>query len=813
MDKRIKYIILTFAVLIGIVLLTISASFIYFTTHKQELITKAKKQISDKINGNVQIENIEMDFIKNFPQVSLLLKNVSITDTMYSIHKQPLLTAENIYLILSVTNIISSDNPLTGIRIDNGKIYVFTDTTGYTNEYLFSPKKTTDTAATTAKNKTDIESIKLRNVRIVMDNKLKHKLYDFEAVKVSWKIKDHDSVLIIKTKNNIIIHNFAFNTEIGSYAKESSFEGDFKLSYHKPNKQLSFDDIPVQLKKQPFNFTGQFNFTENPSFSLSISTRNINYEFAKSLLTAKLSKSVSIVSIDKPITQITADISGPLKGGLPLVNVAWQVNDANVKSKFANFTNCTLQGSFTNEVTKGVERIDPNSRIEFHHIKAKYKELPFSSENVFITNLTYPQLQCDVLSAFDLSALNNIIGNNTLTIKKGKGNIQLTYNGPLENNTKGNTLINGKVNFSNGTLLYNPRKLQLDNASGNIVFKNTDVNVTDFKGTLQGNTIYMNGIGKNLLALVETNPGLLLLDWNIYSPSLNLNFLNALLKKKTTTINTSNTGSISTFLDIIVAYASFRIKIKADELMYKKFKATKVDGLLSLANENWAINKIELQHAGGHMQISGKLEEANSKRYNATIGTTLSNVDVNKVMYAFNNFGQKGIEFENLKGKLSSNSIVNFSLDRETEQPSNLNGYVDFSLKNGALLHYEPLKKVQSVIFKKRNFDEVQFAELKDRIDINNNVFTINRMEIQSTALTLFVEGVYNPNGNSDISIQVPISNLKKRGDDYIPVNKGAEQKGGASIYLRGVTGSDGQVAFKLDVFKKLRKNKKDKKE
>lgn len=83
----------------------------------------------------------------------------------------------------------------------------------------------------------------------------------------------------------------------------------------------------------------------------------------------------------------------------------------------------------------------------------------------------------------------------------------------------------------------------------------------------------------------------------------------------------------------------------------------------------------------------------------------------------------------------------------------------------------------------------------------------MNRMEIQSTALTLFVKGIFNMQGNTDISIQVPLSNLKKRDDDYKPENIGADAKAGASIYLRGKPGDDGNIKFKLDVFKKLRKD------
>ena len=81
-------------------------------------------------------------------------------------------------------------------------------------------------------------------------------------------------------------------------------------------------------------------------------------------------------------------------------------------------------------------------------------------------------------------------------------------------------------------------------------------------------------------------------------------------------------------------------------------------------------------------------------------------------------------------------------------------------------------------------------------------------MEIQSSVLSFFVEGLYSPKGKTDVSVQVPFNNLKKRDEDYIPENIGVENKGGRSIFLRGQTGNDGTVQFKLDVFKKFQKDK-----
>jgi hypothetical protein len=75
----------------------------------------------------------------------------------------------------------------------------------------------------------------------------------------------------------------------------------------------------------------------------------------------------------------------------------------------------------------------------------------------------------------------------------------------------------------------------------------------------------------------------------------------------------------------------------------------------------------------------------------------------------------------------------------------------------------------------------------------------------------MFVEGVFGASGNTDISIQVPLSNIHKPDSTLDPVNIGTDTKAGRSIYLRGRPGPDGNIKFKLDLFNKFNKEKEEK--
>jgi hypothetical protein len=76
-------------------------------------------------------------------------------------------------------------------------------------------------------------------------------------------------------------------------------------------------------------------------------------------------------------------------------------------------------------------------------------------------------------------------------------------------------------------------------------------------------------------------------------------------------------------------------------------------------------------------------------------------------------------------------------------------------------------------------------------------------MEMQSTAFTLFAEGIYDLKKGADMSLQVPLSNLKARNQDVPPPNKGKHGKAGISLHLRARTGEDGKLKVTWDPFGK----------
>ncbi|RYZ79197.1 MAG: TetR family transcriptional regulator, partial [Proteobacteria bacterium] len=306
----------------------------------------------------------------------------------------------------------------------------------------------------------------------------------------------------------------------------------------------------------------------------------------------------------------------------------------------------------------------------------------------------------------------------------------------------------------------------------------------------------------------------MLIDLNINAAKLDLTDFTQNLQKRSTTGRQHPKArfvKIANRIDKMIEQSAMKLDISARKVLYKKFTASNVKASIDLDKDEWNLNNVSLAHADGSFELKGKIRTDGNQNPYALSGK-MQGIDISKVFYSFNNFSIDGLTDKNIHGVLAADFSIDGAIDKNAEiVPYSTRGYINISLKEGALQNFEPMQKISNSVFKKRDMSDIRFAELKDNLVINGSSVTVNSLEIQSTVLTMFIEGVYDFKTGPDLSILVPLSNLKKRGPDFELVNNGTDSKKGLSVHLRAKTGDDGKVKVVWDPFKKALK-KKDKK-
>jgi hypothetical protein len=797
--KKAKRIILR---VLGVILALFVALWIfvwaYVTYNKKGLIEKVKAGLNKKILDKVDIKNISIDFFHNFPNISVKLSDVTIHDSLWEQHHHDFLKAGSVYARLRLFSIFSGSPDLGKLIIEDAQVYLYTDSSGYSNLIRTKQGSSSDNSQPTR-----IPDITLKNTRVIIDYASRHKLHDIELKELECNTSNTDSGRLLKVRINSMVHGLAFNDSIGTYLKEKPLAGNIEL--FASNKRISLRKAELNIDGQPFDISGEFQTGAESHFDLQIHTQKIPFKKAIGLLTERSQKSFVAYDIKKPI-DIDASLNGPMSyRSIPLAKITFVLKDADMETAAGAFSHCSFKGTFTNEIDSGKPRLNDNSMITLNDFSCIWQKIPIDSRSIQITNLTSPFIKCDVHSAFNLADLNELTGSSSVQLSKGAGEMNMHYESSLVSNDSAGTKMDGSIQVKNAELSYIPRNITLKDLSAGIDFKDKDLFIRQLHTLAGTTTLNMNGAIKNFTGLIYNDPDKLTLTWNISTPSIDLvEFLGFLGKKNSARRKASmktRVMSVSNKVDKMLQDGTAQLNVQASRVKYKSFIASNVVASMALLQDKIILNSARLEHAGGTISISGSmLDEGVSN--NVALRSTITNVDIPVMLRSFDNFGQDGITWQNMKGRLNANVVMNSSLtEKGGIRDKSMQSTIDFSLKDAELNNFEPFKKIAVSVFKKRDFSHVRFAELKNKLEIKGSAINIAKMEIRSNVFTMFVDGVYDTKNGTDMNISLPLSNLKKTDDDEVLVNKG---KVGLHIKLHATTGDDGKLKISWNPLGKI---------
>jgi hypothetical protein len=620
-----------------------------------------------------------------------------------------------------------------------------------------------------------------------MDKQDRHKFFDLEFHRLECGIDEDDRAWTIDTRVDALVKSFAFNVEKGSFIKDKRLTGRFTLVYNPGSKIVQFDKAPLRIDNHPFTLTGRFFPDVKPDpFVLHIHTTNIPYRQATALLTPLIQQKLDLYEVDKPVTIDATLDAGSADDPTPQITV--QMNHE--------------------------KRQDENSAIRLMAFRGNFLNIPVQSDSVVITDLKNPVMHCNIHASFGLDRLNELLGSRSIQFRKGSCTADLQFKGPLKEGDTTSAVLNGGLSIDSGALSYVPYDFELSACTGKIRFKDQDLIFDQLAARTGDSRISLKGVIKNITPIISRPPRNVAMDFTLSSPLLDLEDLTPVLGRPKGEAPVSRKvsghpfGQSASRLDELLRESAIHLQIDAPEVRYQHFTGARAAADLLFQNNEVTLKQMQLTQDGGSLTLNGTLRRPSGGGNTLTFHSHIEQVDVHKLFAAFNDFGQEAISNKNLKGRLTADVEMTGRLtDKAKIIKNSLKGSIGFTLKGGQLIDYEPMQKVHETVLKNRDLSEIHFAEIKNQLDLDTTTLTIHRMEIQSTAFTLFVEGTYDMKAGPDLSLQVPLSNLKKnRNTEIPPESKGNDGKAGLSLRLRARRGDDGKMKISWDPFKKALK-------
>lgn len=776
----------------------------YINNHKKELLAKITAQVSENINGNFHIDDMEPALLNGFPNIAIRLKGVTLSDSLYKVHKKNLVDLQSVYVKFNVLSLLTKNPKIAKVTIADGSIYLFTSKSGYSNVYLFKKKDQAKKKGTGKE--MNIDRFGIEDVQFTFDNFQKNKQFKIDLNAINGTIKTEGDIWNIDADSKVHFHQLGFNIARGGFVKNKDLRADLQIVFNKKTKQVKLPKQQIKVDGTAIFIGCTFNFGNTPpNYTINIDAPSIGLKEGASYLSRHIASKLDSFDLENNLS-VQVLVNGSFQyPDTPLVHARWQTKDNVLISSFGKMEQTSLKGEFFNNIVPEKGRGDANSAITITNLSASYAEIPIRADSIMLYGLINPLMKLKLVSKFPVEKLDAIVGN-TFDFKGGEADVQLNYTGPLLAKDTFRHSMYGYIRIRDAALTYLPRSLSFSKCNVNLDFLGNDLALTNTTLASPRSNIRIDGIARNFMNVYFLDPGKVDFNWNINSSQVDLveykSFIAPRRKGKRTSQTNQNhkIARIANRLEQLLEKSDMHLHVNVNKLLYSHFQAQKINADIDLTSNAISMRNIKLLHAGGSVAAEADINTAGTNTpFN--IRGKINNVKVDQLLYAFDNFGQNTLRSENIKGSFTADVNIR-GIMRETGAvitPS-LNGKLSFVLNNGELNHFPPFETIKKFLFKKRNLDHITFSTLKNDFDISNGKITINPMSIESSALIIGVSGVYAFDKGTDLSIAIPLRHPDKNKE---LIAQGKKPRKGIVIYLRAQDGDDGKVEIKWDPLKK----------
>ncbi|MEO7992329.1 MAG: AsmA family protein [Chryseolinea sp.] len=786
-------------------------------SYKTEILAKVNEKIRESVNGEVQIGDLEITLLPDFPNISLSLKDIYLRGPRYQYHKREFLRAERINLNVRPFRLLRKQVSIKSIDVVNGEVFIFRTKDGYINLDVFKKSASYDTvdSVSVSSASIDFDEMNFRNVSIAFQDSLNGKSFVATFVRAGNHLISTDTSIHCHVKGEIDFVGLMFNEAKGSFLANKKTNADLNVEFFYPSKRLVIEASSLALEKSTINLSGALQFfLPGGNFEINIQSDKLDFQEGLQVVNKQLRASLSKFLISKPVV-IDVHLKGDMGSGVtPSVDVSFALQNCNVTWKKLSLRNASLNGSFTNHKSNEVGFDDRNSEVTLDSVSGIIKSLPFTGSASFY-DLTDPFLNLDVRFDSDLRKVNANVDTTRIKFIAGHFISKVKFQGKLNEYfddaaTRYHGKLQGETIVRGGKLAYRSKNIEFDSIEAAFMFTEKKFTVKDIKMRMNEDRISLSGSVTGFIPffLIPEKKGKVLL--NIYSPSLD--FTRPLAQKVEIVDmdkNARDKKKVSDLLDQIYEKIEFDLSFKIDKFKRNDIYGTEIAGNVLLAGNTLQTSGMKISMAGGTVEFSSTVYNLADDVNPFALNASVRDADIKEFFKMFDNFKQNAIRSEHLEGSLNANIDVTAAIDNNffVLMPP-LKGHVVFNVKQGRISDFPPLENMSKFLFKKRDFTDVRFDEVMADFNVHGTELDISRMEVQSSVLTLFLEGRYSLKDSTNLSIQIPLSNLKKRDKDFVPQNVGTGAKVGLSVFLRASQGKDGKTVIAFDSFGKVKKGK-----
>lgn len=747
-----KVLIWIIGIMLALVLLSSLLVYLFQDKIEQMLIAR----INNNLTAKIEVKDIHLTVWRNFPFVSAVFEDVKAVDTL-SASKMPLLKVKEFVLEFNVWNIISGDYSIRHVSAESGEFNLIKFANGKDNFHVWKA----DSASTGQKQDVTInlKRIRLKEVQFrYLDYNTKQffSLHFFRSV---WKGKfDTDEYDLY---GNGKLRSDSLMISGVNYLNRQTV--DFQLNGYVNNaiSNIKIHDAEIQFGDIALKSEGEIGYSERkPNIRLNGGVKDESLEKLLSLLPESQKSFLNGFSQSGKLNlQFSLQGDYSVKGKISLIS-DFSIEDGKFEQKKNGIAleQIKMKGNLNFSDIK-----DPSTlKLEIGSVSALFDGKHISG-SLKLNNVLQPEIILNAKGEISLDKLHHWMSVKEIRSMNGDMNFDVHFEGSLPS-WKGLKAKDFLENKSSGTI-------RISNTSIQSEWVKNPVTALNLKATFDNNALVVSDLrfkyGKSDISLSgdfdNFIPYLFLPDEKIKIHATlksDLLVLDEILVSEENKFGSSKSGSGSLFINNINA----DLKLDVQQVIFGKFDARQCQANVYYSDRRLAAEDIVLKTLGG--SITGKAilsESGDSLLFQAS--TKFKSIDIREAFISFDNFGQKSMTQDNLRGRTTAEIQIFGKLSRDYQMSlKGLRATVDLTVEDGEIMNYEPLTGLKDFV-KGRDFSRVSFETLKNNISIDDGKISIPQMEIKSNAINLKVSGWHTFENEIEYHLQVRMKELRKKAD------------------------------------------------
>lgn len=763
-------------IILGVIVSTLLIGLIiilsYLKINSDPLRDKLLFVVNEQLNAPVSAQNLHMNFMYKFPNISLKLDDVLVYGTL---EEDTLLFCKNLYIEFGILSILKGETIIKKISAYEGKLNLKWNTNGENNYSILKP------ISTNSYSYINLEGLTIMNTEINIESRKMSSLdYHFIAKRIKLSGLLEKDAINAKAKWEVYVPN---------WNKQSVFiSGSSDFYSNSTSKNIEIKNGQLKLNEWQLQLSGNINEDDGV---WSASAKNLDMGKVIQLLPKEFIPSSRDLYLDGNLDLNINAISN-FSGTSINAKGNWTNGYLNINDSYFIGDNINTQIIYSNGKLNSFE----TSLLRFEDISLESRGSKFRGV-LSLENFKKPKCKADI--KFDSQWMDLMHWLEYKTWEGSKGDLlgEIYWNNDFKNidELKNKVFWGGKWK---GNLLIPKADLEIEGANQTTQLSNLNIEFDDYNLNIisgviqtQNSKAKVKGVIKNVLNDFDESYELQITgdEWNLEE------------LKKWKIWEADFTGN-----DDPEFNSNYALTIATDRVSFKNFLGTEARCLVKGKGYNAKTNDFFIRQSGGTISSIVEWRPFKESGGQLRINGLVKNTSLKGIFQSFQNFNQNELTDKNLSGNLNANGEIRIDFNPEFDiLYENILADIEFKVKDGSLINFKTLDALRRFT-EVEKLSNIKFGEFTNRVRIANKMIIIPEMTLENSALTLKVEGTNGFDGKMNFLIQMQLRELignkktirSKRLDDFIKEKNNQEK---VWIPLR-MNGYPENIKFSIDTKK-----------